>query len=293
VKLSIVVPSYNQDPYLKATLDSILDQEYPAIEIIVNDGGSTDRSCEILASYGSQIAWSSGRDRGQTDAINKGLKVATGDILAYLNSDDVYLPNTLNRVTEYFKANPSCDLLYGDAWHLYPDGSIMEPYPTEQWDYDRLFKHCYLCQPAVFWRRRINQQYGVFDERLHYAMDYEYWLRVGATAEVHYLPGAPFAGSRLHADAKTLKLRMPVHREILQVIRRHARKTSDCYTWLQHLATMEAEERGFGVSIIPERHRFHKIAYVSQLLARAEEHHIELDDKLLMELNEFTLRSEP
>lgn len=288
MKFSIVVPSYNHEAYLAATLDSILGQNHPDVEIRVNDGGSTDGTVGILRSYGERITWTSARDHGQTDAINKGLMMATGDIVAYLNSDDVYLPGSLARVADYFSAHPSCDLLYGDAWHLHADGSIMEPYLTEPWDYDRLFIHCFLCQPAVFWRRRLHRQYGFFDERLHYAMDYEFWLRVGATAEVHYLPGQPLAGSRLHADTKTLKLRLPVHREILQVVRRLARKPSDCYTWLRHLSAMEAGERGFAASVIPEHHRFHQIAYASQLLVQAEDYRIELDDQLLMEIEQHT-----
>jgi glycosyltransferase involved in cell wall biosynthesis len=284
VKFTIVVPSYNQESFLRPTIDSILDQGRPGLEILVNDGGSSDGSLEILCSFGDRIQWSSGRDRGQTDAINKGMLAATGDILAYLNSDDVYLPGALDRVAAYFTAHPSCDLLYGDAWHLHADGSIKEPYPTEPWDYSRLFHHCYLCQPAVFWRRSLMLRHGLFDERLHYAMDYEFWLRIGAKAEVHYLSGHPLAGSRLHVDAKTLKFRLAVHREILQVVRRLARHPGDCYTWLKHLAALEAGERGFAASVIPERHNFHVVAYAAQVLTLAEDHHIPLDHGLFAEL---------
>src|SRR5258708_8558868 len=99
----------------------------------------------------------------------------------------------------------------------------MEAYPTCPWDYPALFATCYLCQPAVFWRRRVHDRWGYFDERLHYAMDYEFWLRVGAAANVHYLPGPPLAGSRLHDDTKTLRMRVPPHPQILQAVPQPAR----------------------------------------------------------------------
>ncbi|MBI3885497.1 MAG: glycosyltransferase [Opitutae bacterium] len=284
MKFSIVVPSFNHSPYLRANLDSILLQEHRDVEILVNDGGSNDGSVEILASYGNRIQWSSGRDHGQTDAINKGLLVASGEILAYLNSDDIYLPGAFQRVAAHFAAHPACDLLYGNAWHLKADGSVVEAYPTEPWNYDRLFQYCFLCQPAVFWRRRLLPRFGLFDERLHFAMDYEYWLRLGAAAEIHHLPGEPLAGSRLHADTKTLRSRLAVHREILQVVRRRARRPADCYTWLKHLASIEATENGWGTSPMPEKQKKHAMVYAGRLLARAEEYQIELDDQLLREL---------
>lgn len=284
MKFTIVVPSYNHEAFLAANLDSILSQEMPEIEVLVYDGGSTDRSTEILASYGDRIRWTSGRDRGQSDAINKGLLAAKGDIIAYLNSDDIYLPGALARVAGHFAAHPRCELLYGDAWHLQVDGSIKEPYPTEPWSYDRLFHHCFLCQPATFWRRRLMQRHGIFDEQLHYAMDYEYWLRVGADTEVHYLAGQVLAGSRLHVDTKTLKSRLAVHREILRVIRHHARRPLDCQTWLKHLAALEAGERGFPSSIVYERQLHHQVAYAAHLLSCAEEHQIPLEARQIDEL---------
>lgn len=285
MKISVVVPSYNQAAYLEATLRSILDQSTPHVEIIVNDGGSNDGSVEILQRYQDRLTWSSGRDHGQTDAINKGLQAGTGDIVAYLNSDDVYLPGALATVVDYFNAHPDCLILYGRAHHLHADGSYMEDYPTRPWDYERLFESCFLCQPAVFWRRELHAQFGYFDERLHFGMDYEFWLRVGARERFHYLGGAPLAGSRLHADTKTLSQRVPVHREILQVVRHHARTPRQTYNWLRHLASLSAQDAGLVPSPDPSRHRLHVEAYVANVRTIATEMRIELDHALQQELN--------
>lgn len=285
MKISVIVPSYNQAAYIEATLSSILDQAAPPAEVIVNDGGSSDGSVDIIRRYEGRLAWSSARDHGQTDAINKGLHACTGDVVAYLNSDDVYFPGALATVAEYFSAHPDCLVLYGRAHHLHADGSYMEDYATQPWDYERLFETCYLCQPAVFWRREVHARFGYFDERLHFGMDYEFWLRVGAHTRFHHLEGAPLAGSRLHADTKTLSQRVPVHREILQVVRRHARAPQQAYTWLRHLASLSAQDAGHVPSPDPARHRLHVEAYVKNARAIAEELQIELDASFQGELD--------
>lgn len=288
MKISIIVPSYNQAAYLDATLRSILDQTVPRVEIIVNDGGSRDGSVDILQRYSDRLTWTSARDHGQTDAINKGLHACTGDIVAYLNSDDVYFPGALATAAAYFTSHPECLILYGTAHHLHADGSFMEAYPTEPWNYERLFETCYLCQPAVFWRRELHAQFGYFDERLHFGMDYEFWLRVGAHVPFHYLPGKPLAGSRLHADTKTLSQRVPAHREILQVVRRYAREPRQTYTWLRHLASLTAQDAGLLPSPNPAQHRLHVQAYVNNARSIAEEARIELDEAILREFASLT-----
>jgi glycosyltransferase involved in cell wall biosynthesis len=239
---------------------------------------------DILQRYNDRLTWTSARDHGQTDAINKGLHACSGDIVAYLNSDDVYFPDALATVAAYFTAHPECLILYGTAHHLHADGSYMEAYATEPWNYERLFETCYLCQPAVFWRRELHAQFGYFDERLHFGMDYEFWLRIGAQVPFHHLAGAPLAGSRLHADTKTLSQRVPAHREILQVVRRHAREPRQTYNWLRHLASLTAQDAGLLPSPDPEQHRRHVHAYVTNVLRIAGELRIELDPPQLQEL---------
>jgi glycosyltransferase involved in cell wall biosynthesis len=241
MKISITIPSYNQAEYLPATLASVCSQDHPELEVLVFDGGSTDDSRSILEHWtaragGQPIRWVSQKDGGQADAINLGLRASTGDIFAYLNSDDVYYPGALSAVAAHFASHPDCLVLYGRAHHLRADGSFKEEYPTEAWNYDRLLETCYLCQPAVFWRREVVERYGVFDDRLRYAMDYEYWLRVGREVEFDYLYHRFLAGSRLHENTKTLSQRVPVHLEVAQVVQRHSPRPEPVWQWVKHLA---------------------------------------------------------
>src|SRR4051812_26892346 len=134
MKISVVVPSYNQGQFLPATLQSVLQQDYDDRELLVFDGASTDESVSILERHADELFFISAADDGQADAINQGLQKATGDILAYLNSDDIYYPHTFSRVVRYFEAHNDCDALYGDAWHLAENGSIIRSYHTEPWN---------------------------------------------------------------------------------------------------------------------------------------------------------------
>ena len=285
MRLSVVIPSYNQARFIRATLDSVVSQSCPDIEVLVFDGGSDDGTIPILESYGKKIEWVSQKDGGQADAINQGLGRATGDILTYLNSDDVYLPGTLKTVTNHFEAHPECVALYGDAWHLYEDGSIMERYYTEPWSYARLLDVCYLCQPAVFWQREVTERFGVFDDTLRYAPDYDYWLRVGREVDFFYLEGAYLAGSRLHQATITLRDRVPVHHEILQVAMRHSPKPP--YRWLMNLASVivEAEQSQAKNGDLDEATR--RARLVEVVIENADRYRIPLDSKFLTSLEQI------
>jgi glycosyltransferase involved in cell wall biosynthesis len=282
MRLSIVIPSYNKAQFLRATLDSVLSQSCPDIEILVFDGGSNDGTLSILESYGKKIEWVSRKDCGQADAINQGLQRATGDILAYLNSDDVYLPDALKTVINYFETHPECTALYGDAWHLHGDGSIMERYYTEEWSYPRLLDVCYLCQPAVFWRREVMEVFGVFDDTLRYAPDYDYWLRVGREIDFFYLEGVYLAGSRLHQDTITLRDRVPVHHEILQIAMRYSPKPP--YRWLMNLAAVivESHRNQHHNGGLDERTRRGRL--IEAVIENADRYHIPLDFEFLTSL---------
>jgi glycosyltransferase involved in cell wall biosynthesis len=284
MKVSIIIPSYNHAHFIRATLDSVLTQEYDDLEILVFDGGSSDGTVSILESYGDKISFVSRKDDGQADAINQGLQQSSGDVLAYLNSDDIYYPGAIRKIAEHFNAQPECLALYGDANHLHVDGSVMEPYYTEPWSYPRLFKVCYLCQPAVFWRREIMERFGLFDASLQYALDYDYWLRVGREVDFYYLRGACLAGSRLHLDTKTLKQRVKVHREILEVAMRHANEPPD--TWLMNLAhvIVEAEEQRRAPAQMNEQAR-HAL-FAQAVLESADAQHIPIRHHLLAYLEQ-------
>jgi glycosyltransferase involved in cell wall biosynthesis len=220
--VSIVTPSYNQGRFLRRTIESVLTQDYPHVEYVVIDGGSTDESVAILREHGDRVAWMSEPDGGQSDAINKGLALTRGDVCAYLNSDDVLYPGAVRRVAEYFRTHPDWDLVYGRADHIDEADRVIEPYPTADYDFDRLVQNCYICQPAAFWRRSIAERIGPFDANLHFAMDYDYWLRIArAGGRIVHVPEA-FAGSRLYAATKTLSRRLDVYREIFATCRKHA-----------------------------------------------------------------------
>ncbi len=220
--VSIITPSYNQAPFLRRTIESVLTQDYPHIEYLVFDGGSTDGSADILRDYGNRFYLQSQRDAGQTDAINQGLRRSQGAIVAYLNSDDTLLPGAISSVVAHFETHPDWDLLYGNARFIDADDRILGDYPTADYDFQTLVQTCFVCQPAAFWRRRVIERFGLFDESLDCAMDYEYWLRLGrGGAAIAHVPEF-LACSRIHPETKTLALRMEVFREILAVSRRHA-----------------------------------------------------------------------
>lgn len=286
MKISIIIPSLNQAAYLGQALQSVLSQDHEEREILVFDGGSTDGSVEILQRYECpDLRWVSRPDGGQAAAINEGLWASSGDILAYLNSDDFYYPGALRAVDSYFTAHPECEILYGDAHHLFEATSTLEPYYTEDWDYDRLFDICYLCQPAVFWRRSVMDRHGVLDDTLYAAMDYDYWLRIGKTTRFHRLRDSFLAVSRMYDSNKTLKNRPAIHEEILRVALRHA--TRPPYRWLKVLADIQTKDALAPVS--PNRRTF-VCAYVDRVLRLAEQYGFYLDDAIRREL-ERDLRS--
>jgi glycosyltransferase involved in cell wall biosynthesis len=171
-KISIITPSYNQGQFIKETIDSVLDQNYPNLEYWVIDGGSTDNTVKILKKYGTKIKWVSEKDRGQTHAINKGLKKASGEIIAYLNSDDVYLPNSLFTIADYFMKHPDIMWLTGDYVIIDELGHQIQS--GVAW-YKRLFRTFpgrtslmignYIIQPSTFWRSQVVKKLACLMKR--------------------------------------------------------------------------------------------------------------------------------
>ncbi len=214
--VSIVTPSYNQGRFLRRTIESVLSQSYPHIDYRVVDGGSTDDSVAILESYGTRFPWVSERDRGQTHAINKGLAQARGEVLAYLNSDDVLLPGAVEKVVDYLLHRPQCDLVYGQGWYIDEQDNRISQYATADYALPRLLRDCCICQPAAFWRASIARRVGPFEERRRFAMDYDYWLRIARAGGRIEHWHQPLACSRWYPDTKTLAFRVPVYREIIQ-----------------------------------------------------------------------------
>ncbi len=207
-KITIITPSFNQGKFIRETIESVLSQNYPNLEYWVIDGGSTDDTCAILKSFGKKIKWISEKDRGQTDALNKGLKRSTGEIIAYLNSDDVYLPNTLFTVAEYFMAHQNAQWLTGDYFIIDTVGKKIQSYVAT---YKTVFReHLTLplllilnpiIQPSTFWRKSVQDKIGFFDTKLRYCMDYDFWLRAMKYSKPHVLK-QHFSLFRIHGSSK-------------------------------------------------------------------------------------------
>lgn len=227
--VSIVMPTRNHARFIREAIDSVLNQSYPNIELLVMDGVSTDNTVEILKSYGDRIRWISEPDTGQADAIKKGTDLLKGEVLAYLNSDDILLPYAIQTVVNYFNNNPECDMLYGRADYIDVNGNITGTYNTAEYSFERLMTDCCVCQPAAFWQRRIVDRIGPFDISLQTAMDYEYWLRMARFGGIIHHIQDNLAQSRLHEDAKTLAMRGKIYEEIFEICERHGGYVSFSY----------------------------------------------------------------
>jgi glycosyltransferase involved in cell wall biosynthesis len=242
--ITVITPSFNQGSFIQRTIESVLSQGIVDLEYIVMDGGSVDQTIEILKSYGDRIKWKSERDAGTGDAVNKGLTAASGRIIGWLNSDDIYYDGTVRIALNYFEKNPEVDVLYGDANHIDDLDQIIEKYPTERWSWERLQQQCIISQPAAFFRRSVIERYGLLDTRRLHCVDYEYWLRLGKSgARFFYLPET-LAATRLHANAKTVALRRACHEDINDILREHLGKVPT--RWLINYAHAVVEERGIG-----------------------------------------------
>jgi FkbM family methyltransferase len=206
-RIALVTPSLNHGGYLKQTVDSILGQEYPNLAYFVQDGGSQDGSVEILNSYNSQLAWCSEPDTGQANAINRAFEKIDGDIMAYINSDDMLLPGTLSYVARFFERNPKVDVVYGHRICIDGDGSDIGRWVLPQHDLEALKWADYIPQETMFWRRRVWDAVGPFDESFNYALDWDFILRVQAEGyRFRRLPRF-LACFRVHDEQKTLTLK--------------------------------------------------------------------------------------
>lgn len=205
VKFSITTPSYNQSQFLQRTLDSVLMQEGVELEYFVFDGGSQDNSVQIIKQYADLLTyWESKPDKGQTHAINKGFARATGDILAYLNSDDVYTPGALARVATVLETYPEVDIVYGNCGYINEDDVLFRIKKAPPFSKKRLTRKDFIFQPSVFFRRQVYEVIGPLDERYHYCMDYEYWLRMAENDMIFYHEPTVLSHMRFHDEAKSV-----------------------------------------------------------------------------------------
>ena len=221
--VTIVTPSYNQAAYLEKTICSVLEQDYPNIEYIIMDGGSTDESAQIISKYADRIGyWESTPDNGQTDAINKGFSCAHGKILAWLNSDDVLYPHAVSEAVAFLTEHPEVGMVYGDCDFIDAKGRVIGQFKACQTDLKKLRRgFVHIPQQASFWRADLWKKVGPLDDTIFFAMDYDLWLRLAEVSELRYQKGKPWAAFRLHENAKTVSADDRCWPDMLRIHRRN------------------------------------------------------------------------
>ncbi|MGP8245398.1 MAG: glycosyltransferase family 2 protein [Bryobacteraceae bacterium] len=220
--VTIITPSYNQGRFIRSTIESVLSQNYPELEYIVMDGGSTDETAAVVKEYSSRLTFISEKDRGQSHAINKGFHIARGSVLAWLNSDDLYLPGSIRAAVDAFARNPVAGAVYGEGYLIDSAGKSPSRFPwTQSFDLWRLTHLSdYILQQTVFFRRGALDEVGYLDEDLHYTMDWDILIRLGKKYPLEYIP-AYMACLREYPEAKSFAGGMRRVSEIRSMLSRH------------------------------------------------------------------------
>ncbi len=224
-KVSIVTPSFNQGHFLEATIQSVLAQDYPNIEYIIVDGGSKDCSADIIRKYEQHLAWwVSEKDRGHADGLNKGFSHATGEIFAWLNSDDQYLPGAISEAVAFLKEHPQVGMVYGDANLTDDAGKVISRFPARQTDYRRMLRgSVHIPQATTFVRADLWRQVGPLDLSLFFSFDYDLWVKLAKISEIRYLPRL-WANFRMHNQGKSVVNDDQCYPDMLQVYEREVGK---------------------------------------------------------------------
>lgn len=226
-KISIITPTLNQAQFIERTILSVLNQNYPNLEYLIFDGGSSDGTQEILKKYSDRIRWWSEPDRGQSNAINKGLNISTGEIIGFINSDDEYEPGALFRVGKFFSNHPQAMWVTGKC-------KVIDIHGREVLSFISIYKNIllrfhslsllgivnYIAQPATFWRRQIVREIGLFDEGLRYVMDYDYWFRIAQKYPLNVI-NSYLARFRLYPTSKTWQSALVHDDEEIKVVGRY------------------------------------------------------------------------
>jgi glycosyltransferase involved in cell wall biosynthesis len=203
IRISIIMPSFNQARFIERSILSVLNQNYPNLQFIIMDGGSTDGTLNILRNYEKYLFWRSEPDRGQSDALNKALRLADGELVGWQNSDDVYFPNAFHRINRLARSRPHAVLYSGTVANIDGDdrvvrlGKFIRPSVLRL-----LYEGVVMSSQGVFWRREVHTRVGMYDPELHHAMDMEFWIRVLAEGGAEFLPQI-LGGFRAHEGTKT------------------------------------------------------------------------------------------
>ncbi|MED4753917.1 glycosyltransferase family 2 protein [Brevibacillus choshinensis] len=233
--VSVITPSFNQGRFIKETIESVLGQDYPNIEHIVVDGGSTDVTISILQQYshfGDRFRYVSEKDRGQSHAINKGLSMARGDIIGWLNSDDTYQPGAIRKAVQALQSRPDCGMAHGKCYVINEHSQVQTALHVTPADYNNLYHGCVVCQPAAFIRKNVFQQMGGVDEALNFCMDYDLWIRIAQSHPIAYVNDF-LANARVYSTTKTATQWHTVGiSEVLLTVEKHYGSVSP--TWLRH-----------------------------------------------------------
>jgi len=230
LKISIVTPSYNQGNFIEKTINSIFNQNYENFEHIIIDGGSTDNTIEIIKCY-KHLKWISEKDSGQANALNKGFALATGDIFAWLNSDDYFEANIFSTVSEYFNNHPDCDFLYGDITYVNKNNEKLFEINGDEINYDSLLRNPDLIrQPSFFWRKEKFYEFGGINESLNLVFDYELFLKFTKAKKPCYL-NKNFSYYRIYEETKTHSNRKKQAIEILKVMLKNTSFPSFTMIW--------------------------------------------------------------
>ena len=223
--VTVVTPSYNQGRFIRATIESVLSQRYPNVEYIVLDALSNDETAAVCADYADRLTFVSEKDLGQSDAINKGFRRARGEIVAWLNSDDVLLPGAIERAVEALLREPELGAVYGEGYQIDAEGNVKQRFAvTEPFNLWKLvYMSDYILQQTVFFRRTVFDEVGFLDEKLHYGLDWEILMRIGKRFMLRYLPY--YMGSiREYGEAKTSTGGTTRLGELASIMRRHGKR---------------------------------------------------------------------
>lgn len=254
--VTIVTPSYNQGRFIRDTIESVLSQNYPKIEYIIIDGMSADDTSDIVREYEDRLTFIREKDHGQSDAINKGFRMAKGEIVAWLNSDDVYEPDCIQRAVLEFQKHPDLGLLYGDGYIIDENGKKTGKFnATQAFDaWELIHVQDYILQPTTFFRKNCLKKAGYLDESLNWCMDWDLWIRLSKITKVKYIPEY-FACAREYSGTKTSVGGRKRLLEIKKLMQKYSGKKSPVGYWLYWTAQIQQKQKDkailvFGMKMI-------------------------------------------